>query len=63
MQEQDKPPAAPPDPETPASHAHTNGPGMTNGIPDQMGEGEATALPHDERTGGETAASDPDPAP
>jgi hypothetical protein len=55
MQDDNKGSAAPLDPNaTPASHDHLNGPGMTNGIPDQLGEGDAKARPTDDRQGAET---------
>ena len=40
----------------PAAHDHINGPGMTNGVPDQMDEAEATGGPGSDRQKSETAA-------
>ncbi len=39
----------------PASDPHTNGPGMTNGIPDGISDAAATAAPDSDRKGAETA--------
>ena len=51
--------AVPPDEDTKtASHDHMNGPGMTNGVPDQLGDGEAKGSPPNQRQEGEAAAAD-----
>ena len=39
-----------------ASHDHMNGPGMTNGVPDQIGDGTAKGSPISDREGSESAA-------
>ena len=39
-----------------ASHDHMNGPGMTNGVPDQMHQGDAKGRPPTDREGSESAA-------
>ena len=39
-----------------ASHDHMNGPGMTNGVPDQIDQGDARGRPPSEREGSESAA-------
>lgn len=57
MQE-DKKRTPPLEPTTPAGHDQMNGEGMSNGVPEGIADGEATAYPHDERTGSETAASE-----
>lgn len=60
MQDDTKGSAAPLDPDAKtASHDHMNGPGMTNGVPDQINQGEASAKPGSERQGSENAAGDP----
>ncbi len=58
MQRQSNQPKPAAKSEQPPSHEHTNRPGMTNGVPDQAHEGEAAALPHDERHDAEKAAAE-----
>ena len=39
-----------------ASHEHMNRPGITNGVPDQISEGDSAGSPPNQRGDGETAA-------
>lgn len=45
----------PPKGDPPQSHAHTNGPGMTNGVPDAANDAQATGTPEGGRQDSETA--------
>ena len=59
MQDDDKKPLASPDQDAaPSSHDQMNRPGMTNGIPDQANDAQATGGPHDDRQQSETASTD-----
>jgi hypothetical protein len=57
MQDNDSTAAPPASDAPPSSHDHMNRPGMTNGVPDQLSDAQATAVPHDDRQHAETAAS------
>ncbi len=49
--------AVPPDEDVKtASHEHMNRPGVTNGVPDQISEGDSTGSPPNQRGDAETAA-------
>ena len=43
----------------PQSDEHTNAPGMTNGVPDQLKDADATAVPGGSREEAETAPGKP----
>ncbi|MGI4746603.1 MAG: hypothetical protein ACRYGI_12065 [Janthinobacterium lividum] len=46
--------------EPPKSHKDVNQPGMTNGVPDEISQGEAMGSPSSERIEGETAGQPKD---
>lgn len=47
--------------EPPKSHEDVNQPGMTNGVPDKMKQGEALGSPSSDRIEGETAGHSDEP--
>ncbi|TLU73439.1 hypothetical protein [Lichenicoccus roseus] len=49
----------PHNPEEPGGHSETNRPGMTNGVPDDIDQGSASAHPTSDREQSETAAGQP----
>ena len=61
MQDDDKKPTESLDPDArTSSHDQLNRPGMTNGIPDQASDAQATGRPRDERQQSENAATNAD---
>ncbi|WP_428376213.1 hypothetical protein [Lichenicoccus sp.] len=50
-------------PEEPGGQEETNRPGMTNGVPDDIGQGSSTAHPTSDRERSESAAGQSPPKP